>query len=942
MSIIDNEQEIDYNSEGKPLRIHTLDIEALALHLHEKKIRTSQGKVIQPLHAGHLKVIADPARYKVLAAGRRWGKCAGLDESVVLADGSVCTMKDLLGKNFELYSYDSNNRLVKTEAVCVDNGTKPVFKIKTKYGLEMIRTGNHPLYTGEGWKTVDDGLSVGNRIFVPSTLPQEGTEVKNSNHIELLALLLGDGGLTQKTYSFTVANPIIKSRFLSLLDGTCRIVESKPGLFNIFPHRNNSIYKLIEDLGLDGKNSHTKFIPNWVYTSPNHQIALFLNRLFSTDGWITDCEIGYCSASKVLVEGVKRLLARLGITSLLETKTLRSGNYSGNVYFQLKIQNYSEIKKFIESVGILGKEDKYPKALAHVKNSFNTQVDTLPKEFCYSFSKKLQQLISFPEQEKTGIGRIRSDRACGRQRLIQYCNMFPEHFKEERRVIEMRGYWDEITDISYLGEKPTAGISVPTYHNYVNDCLEHNTLITSLIALSVLFQPRRRVWIVAPDYSLCEKVFRELYTILVHQLKVIKPNKPNGGRARNQRGEYYLETPWGSVLEAKSLENTDSLAGEALDLVIIDEAALDSKIYDVWSQMLKPTLMDKSGSAIFISTPRGRNGFYKLFLMGQKGLKQRSGELDIMLDEKLGIDDDMTEWSSFRQTSYDNPLLAATPELSKLEVDKSYREAVNNGKVVQFKQEYLADFEAVSDMCFPGLITEADETNEYPNVVDYKFHPDEGPVFAACDFNFAKPASTIFAQVNKFNDVIIFDEFFTQKTTPLMQGQQIKNKQDDLTRLAYKIWEQEAKPGHLFREVKIRDIVADISGKQVQLTGRTAWDDVKASFGKHPVGLKQDRETGSNMIRQWLQFPEFDSYGRPIIFENGLQKTVPKLFVSRNCPNVIYALTTAKFQKSKNGGLKEDYEETPEGYEGLIDALRYLLVYLFHDRNDHFTIVDGF
>lgn len=376
------------------------------------------------------------------------------------------------------------------------------------------------------------------------------------------------------------------------------------------------------------------------------------------------------------------------------------------------------------------------------------------------------------------------------------------------------------------------------------------TLLTALTALAVLMQPRRRVWIVAPDYSLCEKVFRELYNILVVQLKLIKPNKPGGGRARNQKGEYYLETPWGSVLEAKSLENPDSLAGEALDLVIVDEAALNDTIYDVWVQMIKPTLMDKSGSAIFISTPRGRNGFYKMYLMGQKGKKQRLGELDIIVDEKSGMDDDMSDWSSFKQTSYDNPLLASDPETSKREVDKSYREAVQNGKVIQFKQEYLADFEAVADMCFPGFIMEPTEQYEYPNVVSYKWHPEEGAILAACDFNYAKPASTIFAQVNKFNDVIIFDEAFTRKTTPLMQGQQIVNKQNDLTKLAHKIWAEENRPNSFYRDIKIKTVVADISGKQVMLNGRTAWDDMKASLGFYPEGLKQDRETGSNMIRQ--------------------------------------------------------------------------------------------
>jgi len=468
------------------------------------------------------------------------------------------------------------------------------------------------------------------------------------------------------------------------------------------------------------------------------------------------------------------------------------------------------------------------------------------------------------------------------------------------------------------------------------------TLLTALTALAVLMQPRRRVWIVAPDYALCEKVFRELYNILVTQLKIIKPGKPGGGRARNQKGEYYLETPWGSVLEAKSLENPDSLAGEALDLVIVDEAALTDTIYDVWVQMIKPTLMDKSGSAIFISTPRGRNGFYKMFLMGQKGKRQRSGELDIIVDTKLGVDDDMTEWSSFKQTSYDNPLLAGDAATSKLEIDKSYREAVHNGKVIQFKQEYLADFEAVADMCFPGFVMEPTETHPFPNIVDYKFHPDEGFVVSACDHNFAKPASTIFVQVNKYNDIIVFDEAFTPKTTSFMQAQQILNKEQELTKLSHKIWTTENRPQGVWRDIKFKNVIADISGNQVQLNGRSAWDDMESVLGFRPVGLKQPRETGSDMIRHWLQFPDFDKHGRPIMLDNNEQKTLPKLFISRNCVNLIYALSTAKFKKAKSGSLKEDYDETVEGYEGLIDALRYCLVYLLHDNKQHFSVVGGF
>ena len=467
------------------------------------------------------------------------------------------------------------------------------------------------------------------------------------------------------------------------------------------------------------------------------------------------------------------------------------------------------------------------------------------------------------------------------------------------------------------------------------------TLLTSLMALAVLMQMNRRVWIVAPDYNLCEKVFRELYSILVLQLKIIQPGKPGGGRARNQKGDYYLETPWGSVLEGKTMENPDSLAGEANDLVIVDEAALNVNLEDIWVQMLQPTLMDKEGSAIFISTPRGKNHFYKLFLFGSTGRKQKEGKVQIIFDPETGVDNNLTDWSSFQRTSYDNPLLASSPERSKQEIDDAYRRAILSGKMSKFKQEYLADFESVEDTCFPGFAVEANDKVTHPNVVDYIWHPDEGPVYAACDHNYARPASTIFAQVNKYGDVIIFDERFTTTTTTYMQAQQILDKEHHLTKDAFEIWKREGAGSLKMQHIKFQQIVADISGEQRQLNGRAAWDDFKAILGRSPVGLKQDRETGCNMIRLWLRHPTFDEKGRPRIDKNKEVITEPKLFITRNCVNLIYALSTAVFKKTQAGGLKEDYTETPEGYEGLLDALRYLLVHLFHDTGRHFTVVKG-
>lgn len=467
------------------------------------------------------------------------------------------------------------------------------------------------------------------------------------------------------------------------------------------------------------------------------------------------------------------------------------------------------------------------------------------------------------------------------------------------------------------------------------------SLICAIMALSALMQVNRRVWVVGPTYSHTEKVFRELYSILVTQLKIIEPGKRGRGRARNQKGDFYLELPWGSVLEGKSMDQPDSLAGEANDLVIIDEAALQPDLDDIWTMMISPTLKDKEGSAIFISTPRGKNSFYKMFLLGNLGKSQREGREKIVFDKKLNLDNDCSNWSSFQKTSYDNPLLSSTPEISKREIDSAYREAVLSGKALKFKQEYLADFESVTDICFPGFIENKSEKHEYPNVIDYTWHPNNGSVYAACDHNFAKPASTVFAQINKFGDVVIFDERFTKSTTTYMQGQQIVDKEKELTKSAFDIWQNEKQTLNLRHQIHFDAIIADISGKQVQLNGRKAWDDFEAALGRKPVGRAQDRETGCNMMRLWMQYPQFDKKGNVKLDEFGEVVTLPKFFVSKNCVNTIYALSSAKFKRGKHNNLKEDYEETPEGYEGLLDAIRYLIVYLFHENNAYLKILKG-
>ena len=55
------------------------------------------------------------------------------------------------------------------------------------------------------------------------------------------------------------------------------------------------------------------------------------------------------------------------------------------------------------------------------------------------------------------------------------------------------------------------------------------------------------------------------------------------------------------LVEVRSADRPDSLRGEGLDLVVIDECALVKEA--AWTEELRPALSDRKGRSLFIGTP---------------------------------------------------------------------------------------------------------------------------------------------------------------------------------------------------------------------------------------------------------------------------------------------------------------------------------------------------
>ena len=109
-----------------------------------------------------------------------------------------------------------------------------------------------------------------------------------------------------------------------------------------------------------------------------------------------------------------------------------------------------------------------------------------------------------------------------------------------------------------------------------------------------------------------------------------------------------------------SADNPDNIRGFGFKGLVIDEAAAIPA--DVWHYVLRPTIAQTLGWAVFVSTPKGRNWFYDLFTRG--------------------LDPSETDYESFRFPSNASPYFPA----------KEWDEAKRTLPEDVFRQEYMAEF----------------------------------------------------------------------------------------------------------------------------------------------------------------------------------------------------------------------------------------------------------
>jgi hypothetical protein len=125
-------------------------------------------------------------------------------------------------------------------------------------------------------------------------------------------------------------------------------------------------------------------------------------------------------------------------------------------------------------------------------------------------------------------------------------------------------------------------------------------------------KPNQMLWWVAPTYKVVKRGYAEVLTQLPDGVLTHAPPPDTNFDAGRS---VILRFKNGTRMEFYSAERPEGMLGAGVDFAVLDEAAIMPM--RIWNQIVRPTLMDRQGGAIMISTPRGRNWFYTVWKQGQ-------------------------------------------------------------------------------------------------------------------------------------------------------------------------------------------------------------------------------------------------------------------------------------------------------------------------------------
>ena len=243
------------------------------------------------------------------------------------------------------------------------------------------------------------------------------------------------------------------------------------------------------------------------------------------------------------------------------------------------------------------------------------------------------------------------------------------------------------------------------------------TLAVLEIVAKAIIKDSQKIAYIAPTYPQARDIAWSEF----------KKTLPIDSSAKPQYNESRLEITInnGSHIWLRGWESIETLRGQAFDFIVIDEIAMMRNFWENWQEVVRPTLTDRRGEVLFISTPKGFNHFYDLYNLEKKD----------------------RDYKSFHFTSYDNPFIP------KEEVDKAGQEITPD----RFAQEYLADFRKSEGLVYKEFNRDLHTVEQ--EIIDNK-RQDWREKINGIDFGYTNPACILDIRVDYDNNYWVVDEWY--------------------------------------------------------------------------------------------------------------------------------------------------------------------------------------
>lgn len=242
------------------------------------------------------------------------------------------------------------------------------------------------------------------------------------------------------------------------------------------------------------------------------------------------------------------------------------------------------------------------------------------------------------------------------------------------------------------------------------------TLAINELIVSALKNPKSINWYVAPTYKQAKQI----------SWSMLRNYLPGEIIEKTNETELRVDLKNKSTVELKGADNPDSLRGVGINLLIVDEVASIRNWNWLWQEVLRATLTDTRGSAIFIGTPKGFNHFHDLYLKGQEE----------------------GEYKSWKFKTADNPFIAKEElEAAKRELSEDY-----------YAQEYEADFRKYTGLVYKQFSYET-------HVIDPFDIPDSWSIYGGVDFGSTNPTAYLWIAVDPDDNWFVVAEHYQAGST---------------------------------------------------------------------------------------------------------------------------------------------------------------------------------